>query len=524
MEKTAIEIIKKELALDKSIGNEIFQILLEDDIIVPDIKPDMSVILQTDAVIAIDKVETAIDRINLSGKINIQVLYLARGGDKPVQSISVTHNVEDFINMEGITRDTWANVKVDIANIEYNMINDRKINYRAIIDVNVTGTTKDYQMAVVGIEGLEKSRQQLTKLNLSKCIATKNDRFSIKEEISVPTGKPSIVEALGTSVEIRNQDIRMVSGQVQINGDLNITTLYKGDDNRLIDFMEHDIPFSGQVNIDEATEEMFANANLNILDKYIQVLQNDDGEDRVIEIEVSIGVNVKVNTKEEVQFLEDAYSTSESFNMETTTINYPCFVVRNRNQSSIKDIVALPSHCPGIIQVFRVKGKAHLDEIKVLQDKVVVEGAIEADILYIAKSDDLPLFSHTVNLPYRQTIETQGALPGMEVSIEINVDGVHFNMLSDNEIELRVTLTFNTFVQENIKTNLITEIEVGDIDEDYVNNIASITIYVVQKGDTLWKIAKRYHTSVEEIVEVNSIEAINTILPGQKLIILKNTH
>lgn len=521
-QKPQIDIIKKEIKLDRTIANETTQILLEGDIIVPDIKPDVSLILQADSNVVIEKTEPTLDRINFTGKLNIQLLYLAKSGERPVHSMSITQPIEDFINMDGITKDTWVNLKADIANVEYTIINERKINYKALIDLNITGVTKDYHQVVTEIEGVPQAQQQRKVLNVSKSVATKNDRFAIKESLTVPSGKPSIAEILGTSVEIRNQDVRVTTGGVQITGELNVTTLYKGDDERLLDFMEHDIPFTSTVEMDEATEEMFGDATLTIFDKYIQVAQNDDGEDKVIDLEVSIGVNAKINTKEDMEFLEDAYSTLENLQIESETVTYPRFVVRNRNQNSIKEIVTLPAHCPDIVQVFKAKGRAILDEVKVLQDKVVAEGVIEADILYIAKSDDMPLFSYRTDLPYRQVIETPGTQPGMDVSVDISVDGIHFNMLSEREIELRVTTTFNTFVSENMQANIIKNIEIGEFDQDALDKMASITVYVVQKGDTLWKIAKRYHTSVNELVALNNLDSPDVISTGQKLIILKN--
>ena len=48
---------------------------------------------------------------------------------------------------------------------------------------------------------------------------------------------------------------------------------------------------------------------------------------------------------------------------------------------------------------------------------------------------------------------------------------------------------------------------------------ASITIYVVGEGDTLWKLAKKYNTTIDELVKINSIENIDYIEVGSKLII-----
>ena len=45
--------------------------------------------------------------------------------------------------------------------------------------------------------------------------------------------------------------------------------------------------------------------------------------------------------------------------------------------------------------------------------------------------------------------------------------------------------------------------------------------YVVQSGDTLWDLAKKFNTTVDDIVELNDIENPDLIYPGQKLLILK---
>ncbi len=51
----------------------------------------------------------------------------------------------------------------------------------------------------------------------------------------------------------------------------------------------------------------------------------------------------------------------------------------------------------------------------------------------------------------------------------------------------------------------------------YGNNEAELKTYVVQKGDTLSKIAAKLHTSVKRLVELNGIKNPHLIYPGQKL-------
>ena len=52
--------------------------------------------------------------------------------------------------------------------------------------------------------------------------------------------------------------------------------------------------------------------------------------------------------------------------------------------------------------------------------------------------------------------------------------------------------------------------------EDY-----SVIIYVVKPGDTLWKIAKRFGSTVNDIVRVNGIEKPDKLNVGEKIYIPK---
>ena len=54
-----------------------------------------------------------------------------------------------------------------------------------------------------------------------------------------------------------------------------------------------------------------------------------------------------------------------------------------------------------------------------------------------------------------------------------------------------------------------------------LNNISGATIlpYVVQNGDTLAAIAKKYNVTVEQLVKWNNIQNPDVLLVGQQLVI-----
>jgi len=66
-----------------------------------------------------------------------------------------------------------------------------------------------------------------------------------------------------------------------------------------------------------------------------------------------------------------------------------------------------------------------------------------------------------------------------------------------------------------------------DTDVDGERNAESMTediVHVVETGETLWNIAKRYNTTVEKIAKDNGLEDADTIGLSQKLIIKPLRH
>ena len=508
--------------LDQKLGRETTQILLEGDIIVPDVKPDMSAMLQTDARVHIDKFEVGTDRVSFSGTLEVSVLYMGRGSSRLVHSIRQSLPLDDFLNMEGVNRDMWVEVEAELTNIDYRILNDRKISYRAIADVTVSCDHTLEHDVVTNITGLPANQLLKTSLSINRRIENKLDTITLNESITIPVGKPNIGTLLQTNVGIGSKDVRIQNGRLTINGELLVTNLYAGlDEASLIEIVESEIPFSGTVEIEGSREEMIADVYLRINSQNCAVRSDADGEDRVLELDVIIGVVAKVHSIENLDILEDAYSIGQELSIAKTPIRYPRLVCRNRNQFPFKEVVQLPTDTPPMLQILKVQGRPVIDDCKVIDDKVVLEGVIEADILYVAESDSMPLCSHKAMLPFRQLIETKGSTVGMSVIRDVSNDHIGFNMLSQSEIELRFLLSFGIQIIDERTCNMVTDIGFNDIDAAALSSMASIVLYVVQNGDTLWKIAKRYNTSIDGLLAINNIEVGKEPHVGQKLLLLR---
>lgn len=82
---------------------------------------------------------------------------------------------------------------------------------------------------------------------------------------------------------------------------------------------------------------------------------------------------------------------------------------------------------------------------------------------------------------------------------------------------------FNTTVNDLIKLNNLnsTILNIGQeliITEQNDNPNSETTIYIVQKGDSLWSISKKFNTTVDELINLNNLSTINLQI-GDKLLV-----
>lgn len=518
-----MEIIKKDISIDKKVGKESTQVLIEGDIIVPDTKPDIDIVLEANANAYIDNKDISNERINFKGNLDINVLFIAKGEEKPIYNMEATYPINDFINIDGIDKSMTVFTTCSITNLDYKLINDRKVSFRAILTVNSEVLAKENFQTIAEIDGLDENQMKKTTLNINKIACAKFDRFNIKDEIEISSARPNVKEILDCNLNISNKEIKVLDGKLNISGNIKACVLYKGDEEDIMPiYFEQELPFNGSLEADEATENMFADVYLDIQDRNINILEDGDGESRVIGIDAYIGCNIKVSYEDEIEVLEDAYVLNKSVQIDNNIQKYPILICKNKNQVPIKEIIKLEEHSLPILQVVKVSGKPILDNIQILEDKILAEGIIECNILYVTNNDEYPMHCHKAIVPYSQMIEAKGAISkNTDVDINVALEHIGVNMLSDKDLELRCVLNFDASVLMEKTLSFIIGILFQDIEQDILNNIGSMTIYVVQKGDTLWELAKRFNTTVADIVQLNDIENPDLIYPGQKLLILK---
>lgn len=517
-----MEIKTTAVAADRLTANESEQFLLEGDIIVPDNKADIEKILKTSGRPVVESVSISDGRVNYRGYIAFDCLYLSKGEDKKIHSMSKDIELNDFMAVSGAEEGMKPELKCTVENIDASVLNERKINYKISGDAKVNvGETVEIN-AVSKIEDLPENQQKINTIETARSICSKTEKITVREEAVVPPTKLPVDEIISVEPMLMNVEAVPMQDSVKLTGDITASVLYTSSESAVPEVLEIDIPFDGTVECEDVDPASDISTQESITEFYYDVTENEDGENRIINTELVITVSIEAKASDQSNVLEDAYALNNVITFENETLCYDKEVCRNKGQCPVKDIVEIEKDCPSMLQIIKASGTPCIDAVTIEDNRVVIDGVVNVNILYVTGDDTVPVYCAEGVVPFSQTVEARGAKEGMFADVDCTLSHIGFNMISDREVEVRCAMNTATAVRERACAVLITDVNAEPMDKEALDAIAAFIIYTVQKGDTLWKLAKRFNTTVEDILAVNDIENPDLIYPNQRLIIVKH--
>lgn len=145
----------------------------------------------------------------------------------------------------------------------------------------------------------------------------------------------------------------------------------------------------------------------------------------------------------------------------------------------------------------------------------------ELQLRFILSNSDLQVDTRTAKIPFDYAISDLDDGENMNSNMAIEVANQDFIVQDGGAVTANLDMLVNADTYRNTNMSIIDEIQTnGEREaEDY-----SILMYIVKKDDTLWKIAKRFGSTIDDIVRANGIEDENRIDVGQKLFIPRYKH
>ena len=142
-----LELVKKNIHMNRWKGNATSQITLDDDFIVPDTMDDVDQVILDSGEIVIESVKNQGERVLVRGKMDFNVLY--RKSEGGLQALGGSISFEEPINVPGLEEKDYVQLGWDLEDLNAGMINSRKLSIKAIVTLEVkVETLYDVEAAV----------------------------------------------------------------------------------------------------------------------------------------------------------------------------------------------------------------------------------------------------------------------------------------------------------------------------------------------------------------------------------------
>ena len=499
-------------------------ITIEEDILVPDTKPDLREILLIDgnprlSSREIDCINKTDDYIGLSGEVELQTLYVPENRETAGPVIAVQTRVP-FKERWHTDIAPGATLIMDCRaeKIEYMVINERK--YRVKISLAIMAREcVDRKIDIFeGINGEEiqmlKEQVEITSISLRK-----KDTLTISENLEIKEdGNPESI--LKQDINVMENYKQITAEKVVINGFIFVNLLYtvSGDSPwDCIRQVQERVEFTQFIPIKQqgaSGRVCFDGSGLRV-----KLVQDEDlGEVFCLEGEIITYAELYAGTERDI--IVDGYHRKKDFICDFSEERSRTPVAAAAGEASVREIISPDAAYGEIDKILYTTGEILESESRGEQGKVITEGRLQAKMICMSLRDEgePQLFSIRQEVPFRVVTAVPQMTGGEIISARTHVRDIWAEKINGKQMEFNASVMAEAEIMREVSFKVLTNPAFEESTSK--ESMAPMVVYVAGENENLWKIAKKFKTSVESVAKLNQLED-GEISEGRKLLIIR---
>ena len=534
-----INITKEALNVKKVVCEKKEIINIQGDMIVPDSKPDILNTISTSGNVCIYKKEVMEGKIKLDGNILAYIMYLADITGDAVLSTATESSTGENNRNDTMDNTTNNNIRVNnirglntnldfsetfnipelenemnvdinpiIKLIECKVINGRKIGIKVTLEIEMKVYSKEIIEVVTDLN--DENIQVLGKnIKVNSLLGEGTTKASIKENISIPN-TDNLAEILSAQICLVDKDIKISYNKILAKSDVEIKMVYLTEEGQIC-MMQSKVPLVGFIDMPNIKEENICETTY--VTKNI-IIKPNSIEEHSVYVEMEVEISCMTYEEKEIRIIQDMYRPGQKMNFDTTMVNTMTNKQCKKNICSIREKVNIPEMENG--KIVDVTINPIINKENKINGKIIFEGEIELNFIYTDNST-VGINTKKLTIPFEQTVNDIDTTNNCKAETTVEVNTQEF-LNQTGVVSSNVDLNFETNTYKSLAIPVISGITMEEAEnaEDY-----SVIIYIVRSGDTLWKIAKRFGSTVDDIARVNGMNNLDKINVGEKIYIPK---
>ena len=500
------------------------QLTLEEDVNLPETKPDVSTICFEKGQVVTEEVRTMADAVAVKGKLVFCILYHTQENGGRLERMEGKIPFEEKLRVEGLAAMSDVTVTGTVDDLTVTMINSRKLSIQSVITLEATADVMKEEELPTGAsdEELQGAGAQIltTPVDFTQVCTCKKDVFRIKEDLVLPSGYPNVGRILWKDVSLGEMNFRLGEEKIYAQGEVRVFVLYEGEGEEATEIFETETTASTEIECSGCREDMALDVRYGIAQWELTPKPDVDGELRELGLEMTMDLKVCAYADEHLDVVKDVYGVKKELRVEERTAGLRQLLRTVTGKTKVADQLPLQE---GVSkpQSVHALGEVSLSQVQGGEGTLMLRGSLNVKVLYVTGEEENPYGCLRTVLPFEYVLEIPGMQPeDTPKQIQSKVERLSVAMQGGEGVDVKAILSFSVSVFRSMEVQVADAIGEEPLDQGKRAALPSMVVYVVREGDDLWSIGKRYYVPTERLTSLNGIAEAD-VTPGQKLLIIK---
>ena len=189
----------------------------------------------------------------------------------------------------------------------------------------------------------------------------------------------------------------------------------------------------------------------------------------------------------------------------------------NKTQTTLKDSIILSDTDSAVSKIYYMDATVGQSSVQHDGNMIKVNGSVETVIVYADAENTLCRIRHTS--PFETELSADAGSADGVINVDVACVNYGYMLASSREIQTRTIISAEGKLTDFEDISLITDFSLDTNSPIKKSSQPSIVVYYPDSNSDIWDIAKKYNTTCEEIIKVNSLDS-SLLKAGDKPILI----
>jgi hypothetical protein len=419
---------RERLKLFEVVSETVTTVTLRSIQSVPAGKPDVQKILSI-ANVTVSATGTPLpNKVVIEGTATVQTIYVAALPDQPVHHMEHVISFLQFADVPGTQPGMTVILKPRVKFSDIVIRSPREVEIEIIIEFFVK-VIRLVQLDVVTDVMFKSVPVKVDKqlFRVERVRGENTGQVILSNMVPVPAGKPPVQKILNVvSTEIITDEVRIIPDLVIIQGRVITQVIYvAAEPDQPVHHMHLEVNFLANIRIPGAVPGLMTE-----IFPSVEFVQVSIVNPTTVMQDLILSIFVKVTEIQQLRVVTDVRSDRIPINAVRQLVAIEDVVNEKSQQINIRREVEIPQEKPPaqkILQIF--SSSVDITRSDILDGKVILEGTLVLQIIYVAAEPDQPVHHAHVEIPFTTFVDLPGAYPGMNLLVRPRVEFVTVQFL-----------------------------------------------------------------------------------------------